>query len=90
MVLIFKQDDDIDIEELEQDVQEIKRVEDEKRMLDSLESIAESLKKLEVSSDLELKFSLMTDDKAGAANNPDNEYLSRARLSMSLNSTLGS
>ena len=34
MVLIFKQDDDIDIEELEQDVQEIKRVEDEKRMLD--------------------------------------------------------
>ena len=34
MVLIFKQDDDIDIEELEQDVQEIKRVEEEKRMLD--------------------------------------------------------
>tara|TARA_R100000278_G_scaffold123127_1_gene111427 strand:+ start:1217 stop:2617 length:1401 start_codon:yes stop_codon:yes gene_type:complete len=34
MVLIFKQDDDIDIEELERDVQEIKRVEDEKRMLD--------------------------------------------------------
>ena len=34
MVLIFKQEDEIDIEELEQDVQEIKRVEEEKRMLE--------------------------------------------------------
>ena len=45
MVLIFKQDEDIDVEELEQDVQEIKRVENQKRMLDeSVKPIKDKIK----------------------------------------------